>query len=164
MRLNHPSGGSFGILRRLATAALAVLPALSIACSKGYAPGLGELMSLQQLRHDKLFRAGRAGNWELAAYELDELGEGFDDIVRFHPTHKDSPLPLSGLVPKLTGAPLRALRLAIDSKDAAGFGQAFDALTAGCNGCHQATNFGFNVVRRPADDAWFANQEFSPGR
>jgi len=67
------------------TVAIGVLAAS--ACSKGYEPGLGELMSLQQMRHDKLWRAGRAQNWALAGYELDELGEGFDDVVRFHPTH-----------------------------------------------------------------------------
>ena len=57
-----------------------------------YVPGLGEMMSLQQMRHAKLWFAGQAQNWELASYEIDELGEGFDDVVKFHPTHKDSPV------------------------------------------------------------------------
>ncbi|PYR25901.1 MAG: hypothetical protein DMF98_10670, partial [Acidobacteria bacterium] len=43
-----------------------------------YVPGLGEMMSLQQMRHVKLWFAGQAENWDLAAYEVDELGEGFD--------------------------------------------------------------------------------------
>jgi len=30
-----------------------------------------------------------------------------------------------------------------------------------CNGCHQATNFGFNVVTTPTGNA-FLNQEFAP--
>jgi hypothetical protein len=132
------------------------------ACSKGYEPGLGELMSLQQMRHDKLWRAGEAQNWALAAYELDELGEGFDDVVRFHPTHKDSPLPLTDIVPKIMGQSLRSARAAVDAHDARAFAEAFDAVTAACNSCHQATNFGFNVVRRPGDPTWYANQDFSP--
>ena len=131
---------------------------------EGYAPGLGELMSLQQMRHDKLWRAGRAENWELASYELDELGEGFDDVVHFHPTHKDAPLPLSELVPKLTASPIRSLRAAVDAKDRQAFAAAFDTLTASCNACHQATRFGFNVVRRPVDETWYSNQEFTPAR
>src|SRR5215472_13838048 len=53
--------------------------------SEAYAPGLGELMTFQQMRHTKLWLAGQARNWELAAYELDELEEGFDDIIKFHP-------------------------------------------------------------------------------
>ena len=42
-------------------------------------PGLGEIMTLQQLRHIKLWFAGRAGNWPLADYEIGELNEGFED-------------------------------------------------------------------------------------
>ena len=37
-------------------------------------------MALQQLRHIKLWFAGRAGNWPLADYEIDELKDGFDDV------------------------------------------------------------------------------------
>ena len=115
------------------------------------------------MRHDKLWRAAQAQNWELAAYELDELGEGFDDVVRFHPTHKDAPLALSLLVPKIMGPPLGAARAAIESHDPGAINVAYDALTSACNSCHQATNFGFNVVRRPQDATWFGNQEFARG-
>jgi hypothetical protein len=126
-----------------------------------YIPGLGEIMSLQQMRHAKLWLAGSAGNWPLAAYELDELREGFDDVVHFHPTHKDAPLPLNQLVPKIVGQPLKDLDAAIAGKDRERFAAAFDALTAGCNSCHQATNFGFNVVVRPAGNPYL-NQSFAP--
>ena len=37
-------------------------------------------MALQQMRHIKLWFAGRAGNWPLADYEIGELNEGFDDV------------------------------------------------------------------------------------
>jgi hypothetical protein len=36
-------------------------------------PGLGEIMSANQMRHVKLWFAGEAGNWPLASYEVDEL-------------------------------------------------------------------------------------------
>ena len=45
-------------------------------------PGLGEIMTLQQLRHIKLWFAGHGGNWPLADYELDDLGEGFDAVSK----------------------------------------------------------------------------------
>ena len=45
-----------------------------------YQPGLGEIMALQQMRHIKLWYAGRAGNWPLADYEIGELNEGFEDV------------------------------------------------------------------------------------
>src|SRR5437762_8856903 len=71
-----------------------------------FVPGLGELMSLQQMRHVKLWFAGQAANWELADYEVDELGEGFDDIVKFHPTHKDAPVAPRIVYPLMLTQPL----------------------------------------------------------
>jgi len=133
------------------------------ACSRESGPGLGEIMTLTQMRHAKLWRAGTAENWPLAAYELYELQEGFDDVIRFHPTHKDSPLPLSGLVPKIMAEPMRQVRHSVESKDRDGFVGAYDALTKACNSCHEAANFGFNVVKRPDDSSWFSNQDFGAG-
>jgi hypothetical protein len=133
----------------------------SSAASEAYAPGLGEIMSFQQMRHVKLWFAGQAGNWDLAAYEVDELGEGFDDIVKYHPTHKDSPVAPKDAIPRMVTEPVASLRAAVDKKDPAAFVQAFDALTAACNNCHQATNFGFNVVQRPATNP-YPSQVFAP--
>src|SRR5262245_64906137 len=154
----------------------AVVAALGMACgqrsaSAGIAspgagpetssPGTGELRTLQQMRHTKLWLAGQAGNWELADYELDELGEGFDDVVKFHPTHKDSPVAPKDAIPRMMTQPLADLRAAVNKKDRAAFVQTYDALTAGCNNCHQATNFGFNRVQRPEANP-YPNQVFAP--
>lgn len=126
-----------------------------------YTSGLGEIMIFTQMRHAKLWMAGEAENWELAAYETDELEEGFHDVATFYPTHNDSPLPLSKALPAMTNAPVAALRAAIAKRDKAPFEAAFDSLTAGCNNCHRTVKVGFNVVRRPTSDA-FPNQDFSP--
>ena len=131
------------------------------AAPPAYTPGLGEIMTLTQMRHSKLWFAGQAGNWPLAAYELDELKEGFDAVVTFHPTHKDAPLPISELIPKMTNAPVQELETAVGAKNRDTFVQAFDNLTSACNGCHQATNFGFNVVGRPTENP-YTNQSFQP--
>jgi len=128
-----------------------------------FVPGLGELMSLQQMRHVKLWLAGEAANWELADYEVDELGEGFDDIVKFHPTHKDSPVAPKDAIPRMVTQPLADVRAAVGRKDAAAFTRAYDALTASCNDCHRATNFGFNQVQRPASNP-YPNQQFAPSQ
>lgn len=126
-----------------------------------YSPGLGEIMALTQMRHIKLWFAGKAENWALADYELDELEEGFADAARFHPRHEGSPRPLTELLPEFTAPPLRDLREAIDHRDSASFVAAFDDLTAGCNSCHQATGFSFNVVSRPTANP-YSNQQFRP--
>jgi hypothetical protein len=126
-----------------------------------YVPGLGEIMGLNQVRHDKLWFAGTNANWPLAAYELDELQEGLDDAVKYHPTHEHVPQPLGQLVPRFTSGGLLQLRQAVAARDKAAFATAFDALTAGCNGCHEISSFGFNVVKRPTAPP-FTNQDFVP--
>ena len=111
-------------------------------------------MTLQQMRHTKLWLAAQAANWELASYELKELGEGFDDIVKFHPTHEESPVAPKDAIPRMIPGPLAELQAAVDKKDANAFGPAYDGLTKACNDCHQATNFGFNQVQRPASNPY----------
>lgn len=131
------------------------------AAAEPYVPGLGEIMTLTQMRHAKLWFAAEAGNWELAAYEIDELREGLADAVRYHPQHKQIPESLAVLVPGYMDGPLNALSAAVNAHDVAGFEGAYDEFTAGCNGCHQATEFGFNVVRRPSTPP-VSNQDFAP--
>lgn len=166
------------VRRRLAVPAAAALAVLLAACArraaapapragaspapKPFTPGLGEIMAANQARHVKLWLAGDASNWPLAAYEVSELREGLDDAVTYHPTQEGSPLPISELVPRIMDERMKNLEAAVAAKDHAAFVAAFDALTAGCNSCHQAANFGFNVVQRPASNP-FPNQVFAPG-
>src|SRR5580704_11964822 len=97
-------------------------------------PGLGEIMTLQQLRHIKLWFAGSAGNWALADYEIGELNEGFEDVDK---------LLGGGTADKMVGAPLKDLQKIIDGKNRAAFPAAFDSLSAGCNACHHALDHAF---------------------
>src|SRR6202040_4362145 len=90
-------------------------------------PGIGDIMALQQMRHVKLWFAGRAGNWPLADYEIGKLKGGFDDIDK---------LMGGDTVGKAVGAPIAALEKAIEGKDKDSFTRAFDQLRAGCNSGH----------------------------
>ena len=130
---------------------------------ESYTPGLGEIMTLNQMRHIKLWFAGKATNWPLASYELDELEEGFGDVATVHPTHKDAELPIPTLLDKIMKEPIQQVRSAIDAKNQTQFNQAFDNLTAGCNSCHQATKFGFNVVTKPSTNP-YSNQLFESAK
>jgi hypothetical protein len=115
-------------------------------------PGLGEIMTLQQLRHIKLWFAGRAGNWPLADYELGELNEGFEDLNK----------QLGGdTVDKAVGSAMQALQKIVDGKDAKAFAAAFDRLTSGCNSCHHTLDHGFIAIRRPTLLP-YSNQNFAP--
>jgi hypothetical protein len=154
---------------------LLLLPAVLLSCSqespKAQAPapqsqaqpesGLGEQMSLTQMRHAKLGLAGMNENWELAAYELNELKEGFDDIVASHPTDKNAPIPPKTLLPAVMKPPLDQLQSAISSRNGMQFIAAYDLLTRSCNGCHQAEQHGYIVIKAPEPNA-YSNQEFRP--
>jgi len=158
--------------RSLLILAAAAIPLIAIgsACRQpapgieAYVPGLGELMTLQQMRHTKLWLAEQGGNWDLAAYEVKELGEGFDDIIKFDPTHEGSPVAPKDAIPRMVTRPLADVGDAVTKKNAAAFAQAYDALTEACNNCHQATNFGFNRVQRPAEANPYPDQLFAPAQ
>jgi hypothetical protein len=118
----------------------------------GNLPGLGEIMTLQQLRHIKLWFAGRAGNWALADYEIGELNEGFEDVDKL----------LGGdTVQAMVGDPIKTLQKAIEDKNRAAFTSAFDKLSAGCNNCHRTLDHGFIVIQRPALLP-YSDQAFEP--
>ncbi|MDR3422879.1 MAG: hypothetical protein P4L80_16815 [Xanthobacteraceae bacterium] len=106
-----------------------------------YVPRIGEIMALQQIRHIKLWFAGRSGNWPLADYEIDALKQSFDDVNK----------QIGGdTVQQAVGAAVSALEKAIDAKDRAAFTDAFDRLSAGCNSCHRSLDHAFIVIQRPA--------------
>ncbi len=123
-----------------------------------YTPGMGEIMGTTQMRHAKLWFAGRAKNWELARYELDEIREGLDGAIKYYPVFKGA--PVSAMLDKYTSPPLSDLARAIDEKDSAKFARAFDGLTSACNGCHRAAEHGYIVIKRPAN-LQYSNQEFA---
>ena len=125
--------------------------------------GLGEIMGLNQMRHAKLWFAGENENWALASYELVELREGFDDAIKFHPTHDGVPRPLTEMIPEFIEPRLAEVEKSVAAKDKVQFETAFDGLTTGCNSCHQAANFGFNRITRPTAPP-YSNQDFAPAR
>jgi hypothetical protein len=105
------------------------------------APRISEIMVLQQMRHIKLWFAGRAGNWPLADYETDALKQGFDDVSR----------QIGGdTVEMAIGAPISSLEKTIETKDRGAFTAAYDRLTAGCNSCHRTLDHAFIVIQRPS--------------
>ena len=123
-----------------------------------YVPRMGEIMSATQMRHSKLWFAGKARNWDLASYELDEIKEGLDDATKYHPVFKKD-APIASILNKFTALPLNDIGRAIMAKDIIKFRKSFDNLTNGCNACHQAASQGFIVIKRP-DTMPFSNQDF----
>jgi cytochrome c553 len=121
-----------------------------------YVPTLGDIMGATQLRHFKLWYAGKLRNWELATYELGQIEDSFVNAARLYQN-----IPIEKI--NTIDQPLMALASAIKAKGRARFGSAFANLTAACNGCHEAAHVGFVAIRVPTASP-FSNQSFMPNK
>jgi mono/diheme cytochrome c family protein len=111
--------------------------------------GVSDLMLGIQLRHIKLWFAGKLKNWPLATYEL--------DIVRSR--LKKAQELSADLRPEQTLALVEQLQGAIDARDSAGFVKSYTELTNACNACHRATGRSYITIQIPAT-APFTNELF----
>jgi hypothetical protein len=150
--------------RIIATMIALVASALSAAAQPAktsYAPGLGEFMTATQLRHAKLWFAGRANNWDLAAYEIDEIKEGLEDAEKQFPTHDG--IPVAEMIKTLIDPAIEELEKAVGARSSAKFSVAYDKLTSACNTCHAGANKPFIRIQRPTESP-LSNQNFAPGK
>ncbi|THD71881.1 MAG: hypothetical protein E7813_04975 [Bradyrhizobium sp.] len=146
----------------MALLAICLLPAFAIAQSptgqtgatEQYVPRLSDIMSTAQLRHMKLWFAGQAPNWDLAAFELRQLKDSLVEAASLYPG-----IPVTSVT--TMAKPVQAVADAIEAKDGRMFASTFGELTVGCNACHQSVGRGFIVMRVPTASP-FSNQVFPP--
>jgi len=119
-----------------------------------YVPRLADIMNALQLRHLKLYFAGRAHNWQLAEFELREIRAGLAAAASLY-----SGLPVTNIT--TLAAPVQSLSDAVKAKDERKFVEAFGQLTNGCNACHQSMDRKFIVIAQPTQPP-FSNQVFAP--
>jgi hypothetical protein len=125
-----------------------------------FSPQMSALMSmLIQPRHARLWLAGKAENWPLAAYALKEMRQGFAVVSKAIPRWQGLAVP--GLVEAATDHPITLIDYAIKLRYPAQFKEAYGRLTEGCNACHAATDHSFVVIKVP-DASAFPNQDFEP--
>src|SRR5271169_651581 len=122
-------------VKRIITALIAFAASVVLAAAqpaKGpFEPGLGEFMTATQLRHAKLWFAGKENNWDLAAYEIDEITEGLEDAEKQFPTHDG--IPVADMIKANIDPAVEELRKAVGAKSSTKFAVAFDKLTSACN-------------------------------
>jgi hypothetical protein len=113
-------------------------------------PELGRQMLELQIRHDRLWWAGQAGNWTLAYFMVGELGEALRGIEQTNGEAPElQPEKLSELMPSIMDPAVRGVQDALAKQDKAAFEEAYDRLSASCNACHQVAGAGFLVIQRP---------------
>jgi hypothetical protein len=122
--------------------------------SPKYVPRLGDIMSAVQFRHLKLWAAGEKQNWELAAYELDQVKAGLAEAITLY-----TDIPVTSF--SVIETPLKSIDSAISTKNGPEFSKSFKGLTAACNSCHQSIGRGFIFITVPTTSP-FSNQLFSP--
>jgi hypothetical protein len=86
-----------------------------------------------------LYHAARAGRWELAHYQTDELDENVEGAAQAATIYA----PFLNDYRKDFVQPLRQ---AIAARSAEQFHRAFRAAVGGCNDCHQATKHAFITI------------------
>jgi hypothetical protein len=126
---------------------------------KAYVPGLEQFMNVILMEHNKLWFAAKARNWPLAEYELGEIKEVMGDVQDIVPVFKN--LPLADMLDAVITKEIVDLEKAIAAKDYKKFVVGYDKLNAACNACHEGTENGFVVIKRPTRPA-FTNQDYAP--
>ena len=98
--------------------------------------GLGTVMIEYGTRYNRMYQAAKAGNWDLAKYELKEATE-IQEVGEFTRPGKAS------MLKTFEHTYLTPLDTAIDAKDWSAFETAYNNGVKGCNNCHAATGHEF---------------------
>jgi hypothetical protein len=125
-----------------------------------FKPAMDDLMTmLVQPRHMKLYYAGQAKNWQLAAFQIDELRGALARIGRTIPNYRN--INVDTAVASIFADKLKAVGAAVKAADLTQFNTAYGEMTASCNDCHKGMEHEFLVIKIP-DAGNFPDQEFRP--
>lgn len=131
-------------------AEVAALKAQVAALQAQARPELGEQMLELQLRHDRLWWAGEAGNWNLAYFMIGELGEALRGIEQRNGDAAElQPQKLSEVMPSMMTPAIARVQDALARQDKAAFAKAYDDLSAACTACHELAGNPMLVIQRP---------------
>jgi hypothetical protein len=126
-------------------------------------PELGHQMLELQIRHDRLWWAGEAGNWNLAYFMVGELGEALRGIEASNGDAPElQPQKLSAVMPAVMNPAVQGLQQALARHDKADFERAFDRLSAACTACHAIAGDTFLHIQRPSTPL-LDNLRYAPG-
>lgn len=122
-----------------------------------YKPGLGEFMMGIQEHHAKLWFAGINQNWQLADFEVHEIGETLDDVKKYCTDRPE--IKSLGIIDPV----VNTIKAAIKKRDIYQFKSGFTELTNDCNTCHKDNQHGFNIITIPTSPP-VTNQDFKPAK
>jgi hypothetical protein len=104
----------------------------------------GALMAEVGQRFERMGRAARARRLDLATFEVEEIGEIFEeDLPKAEPPRENTGVNLAGVEQAFRQTNLPELRAALQAKDAAAFKAAYLRAAETCNGCHRSSGHAF---------------------
>lgn len=116
------------------------------------------LMSRMQIYANKLWYAGDAENWDLAAFYFEEIEEVMEEIEKTDA--EENGVSLSQAVNDWGLGPIENLEKTIVSKDKKTFFLEYENMIINCNGCHTTTKHPYIKIIKPTDPI-FSNQKYS---
>ena len=128
-----------------------------------FKPAFDDLMTmLVQPRHTKLWLAAQQKNWQLAGFELNEMGGALKRVGQTVPKYRN--ISVDATVSSIFAPKIQAVAGAITAQNPAQFNTAFAELTNACNLCHEALEHPFLVIKVPdaSAAAAFPDQDFRP--
>jgi len=162
--------GSVGLAASaIAVATAAPAPAAPAAPAGGgltildFKPAFDDLMTmLVQPRHTKLWLAAQQKNWQLAGFELNEMGGALRRVGQTVPKYRN--ISVDATVSSIFTPKIQAVAGAITAQNTAQFNTAYAELTNACNLCHEALEHPFLVIKVPdaSAAAAFPDQDFRP--
>jgi hypothetical protein len=105
-------------------------------------PGLGTVMVEYSTRAANVYYAAQAGNWGLAAYQLNEMTEIQEVAENTRPTRAKA-------LQAFEKGSLSPVARDILNQDLSAFRADFTKMVTQCNSCHRAAGYGFIVYKLP---------------
>ena len=113
-------------------------------------PGFGIQMQEIGRRFTAIYNAARGHNWGLAKYQLKELREAAEVAVTTRPKRKDAWVSFEDTyLGDATNPAAGTLQDVVNKENFVAFNKSFKSAIAGCNGCHQASNFPYILYKLP---------------
>jgi DNA-binding MurR/RpiR family transcriptional regulator len=112
-----------------------------------------------QPRHIKLYYAGQAKNWRLAALELNELRGALVRVGRTIPIYRN--ISVHTAVASIFADTIKSVDAAIKAADPVQFSTAYSELMAASNTCYAGLEHPFVVIKVPGAPN-YPDQEFWP--
>ena len=108
--------------------------------------GFGHTMMEVGYRYEVLYWAGRDGNWEFAAHQVEEMLDALEHGLARRPERRQSSESfLASAIPMMQGV--------IARRDGAEFAERFETFRAQCNACHTMEKVSFIWIETPRERA-----------